>query len=244
MALGAVSPLQAADPQADAVMKRMRDTLRNTMTQLQTSEGERATLQTQLAESDQKNKDLASQIDALNKKLDAQTKQMAADKAAADKSISDLNFSMANRDREVARLNEALTKWKDGYSKAVDLARKKEAERADYASRVVVLDRKVADRERQNVELYNTGKEILNRYENFGLGNALLAREPFVGTARVKLQNQVQDYQDKLTEGKVKPTDTSGKAKATSAAPKAGPATSTAQAPASGNKPADQKSKS
>jgi hypothetical protein len=45
----------------------------------------------------------------------------------------------------------------------------------------------------------------LDRYEKFGLGDALTAREPFVGLTKVKFQNLVQDYQDKLSDQKVKP---------------------------------------
>jgi len=248
-ALAGVSSLQlqaaAPDAQVEAVLKRMRDTLRTTMTQLQTSEAEKATLQTQLAESDQKNKDLEARIAELNKKFDAQTKQMVTDKTASEKSISDLNFSLANRDREVARLNESLVNWKKGYDKAVAQIQKSEAQRAEYAAKAVAADRKVAERERQNLELYNTGKEILTRYENFGLGGALLAREPFVGTARVKLQNQVQDYRDKLQDQKVKPSD-KNKAAAAEPASHAKPASAAAgkPMPTAASKAPDPKSKS
>jgi chromosome segregation ATPase len=219
--LGAAAPLHAADnAQMEAVLKRMRDTLRNTMVQLQTAESEKQALQTQLTESDQKNKDLSAQAETLNKKIAEQSKQMLADKSDHDKKLTELNATVANRDQEIARLNEALAKWKEGYNKVAGIARSKEAERAQLASKVVVLDRKVSERERQNLELYKTGKEILTRYENFGLGNALLAREPFVGTARVKMQNQVQDYQDKLMDQKVKPADSMARSAAPAPAEK------------------------
>lgn len=51
--------------------------------------------------------------------------------------------------------------------------------------------------------MYQVGVEILNRYENFGLGDALLAREPFVGTTRVKFQNLIQQDQDQLTDSRI-----------------------------------------
>lgn len=248
VALGAPMALHAADnAQVEAVMKRMRETLRNTMVQLQTAEADKAALQTQLAESDQKNKDLSTQAETLNKKIAEQTKQMAAEKTDTDKKLADLNATVANRDQEIARLNEALAKWKEGYGKVTAIARSKEAERAQLASKVIVLDRKVSERERQNLELYKTGKEILTRYENFGLGNALLAREPFVGTARVKMQNQVQDYQDRLMDQKVKPADSKAHP-SPPPPPVEKPATTSkanttaSQAPAS--KSSDQKSKS
>jgi hypothetical protein len=61
------------------------------------------------------------------------------------------------------------------------------------------------DLRRRNNELFKLGNEILSRYEHFGLGTALTAREPFTGITKVKLQSLVQDYQDKLAEQKVKP---------------------------------------
>ena len=51
------------------------------------------------------------------------------------------------------------------------------------------------------------GKEILDRYENFAFGKALLAREPFTGLAKVRLEEQVQDYKDQLTDGMVREND-------------------------------------
>jgi hypothetical protein len=73
------------------------------------------------------------------------------------------------------------------------------------ASESIVLKRKLDDRDRKNFELFKLGNEILKRYEKFGLGDALAAREPFTGITRVKLQNLVQDYQDKLADQRVKP---------------------------------------
>ena len=135
--------------------------------------------------------------------VEALTKQSAADKDAADKAITDLKAKVADQDTELTQLKDALGKWKEGYAKAADIASAKEAERA--ASQVILLDRKVADRETKNAELFRIGSEILRRYERFGIGDALAAREPFVGIARVKLENQVQDYQDKLLDQKIKP---------------------------------------
>ncbi len=60
------------------------------------------------------------------------------------------------------------------------------------------------DQQRKNDALFAIGNEILSRYENFGLGNALANKEPFVGVTRVKFQNLIQSYQDKLIEQKIR----------------------------------------
>jgi hypothetical protein len=51
--------------------------------------------------------------------------------------------------------------------------------------------------------MYQAGMEILDRYEKFGLGDAILAREPFTAAKRVKFQNLVQDLSDKLTDARI-----------------------------------------
>jgi hypothetical protein len=56
----------------------------------------------------------------------------------------------------------------------------------------------------RNIALYELSNEILNRYAKFGLGLAIIAREPFIGTTRVKLENQVQDYGDRIRAMRIK----------------------------------------
>ncbi len=80
---------------------------------------------------------------------------------------------------------------------------KKEAERAKAAAQIIKLDRIVADQQIKNVQMYKVGTEILDRYEKFGLGEAILAREPFVGMTRAKFQTLMQDYQDKLVDQRI-----------------------------------------
>jgi hypothetical protein len=87
---------------------------------------------------------------------------------------------------------------------AVEIAQKMESERTKLAGQVIELQRKLADRESKNLALFKLANEILKRYQRFGLGDALAAKEPFTGVARVKLENLVQDYQDKLADQRVK----------------------------------------
>jgi hypothetical protein len=85
------------------------------------------------------------------------------------------------------------------------LVKKLSADRASKASQAVMLQRRVDDQQRRNSEMYKLGAEILDRYAKFGLGTALSAREPFVGVTRVKLENLVQDFSDKLADARIKP---------------------------------------
>ena len=63
----------------------------------------------------------------------------------------------------------------------------------------------MADLRTRNTALFTTGNEILDRYRKFSLGEAIAAREPFAGLTRVKLQNQLQEYGDKLLDQTAQP---------------------------------------
>jgi chromosome segregation ATPase len=185
--------LQAAD-QANTP----EDRLRSTMLQLRDAQNQVASLQSAQAESDKEKK-------ALSDRLDELTKQATADKDSVTKTIADLNTKVTDQDTLIAQLKDALEKWKAAYNKAVEVANNKEAQRAKLESQAIVLQRRVDDAETKNLALYQIGKEVLNRYEKFGLGTAITAREPFVGITKVKLENLVQDYSDKLSDQIVKP---------------------------------------
>lgn len=170
---------------------KLREALKNTMLQLRQAQNDNATLQAQQAEDQDKIKTLTDQNQTL-------TKQSIMDKQTADALITTLKDKNTAQTAVIARLQAEIVKWEAGYKLATDTVKAKEAERAKLASQVIVLQRKSDTLETQNVQLYDIGTEILNRYQKYSVGDALLAKEPFTGIMRVRLQNQVQDYQDKL----------------------------------------------
>jgi len=191
--------LRAADedPQA-AINAKLRDGLRNTMLQLRDAQGQIATLTATHTQDDAKIKELTAKLKALSE-------QAAADKAAAAKTKADYETKFAGQDARNAQQVEALAKWHKAYDELLAQAKVIDAKRAELAKQKILADRKIADQQRKNQELYELGKEILHRYERYGLGDALLAREPFVGISKVKFETYIQDNADKLTDQKVKP---------------------------------------
>jgi chromosome segregation ATPase len=172
---------------------RLKETLRNLTLRLRSAETERNNLLSDKAQFEQEKKTLTAKVDALTKQ------------AAADKELIDTLTSKADdQEKELLETRESLGKWKTAYEQLVATAQKSEAARAKLAGESIVLKRKLEDRERKNAALFKLGNEILTRYEKFGLGEALAAREPFTGLARVKLENLVQDYQDKIADQRVK----------------------------------------
>lgn len=192
------APLRAAEPEDPnvAANAKLREALRNSMLQVRTAQAETAKLQAEKAAADAK-------VTELTKKSDALAKQAAEDQAISKKKLEELTVTNDDLQKNVARLDETLTKWKDGYAKAAEVARAKEAERAKLADEKAILQAKVRDHKSQNLELYRLASEILTRYEKFSVGDALKAREPFTGITRAKLDSQIQDYRDKVEDGRI-----------------------------------------
>jgi chromosome segregation ATPase len=198
---GLTLPVLAAD--APDPSQKLREQLRGVMLQLRTAQTETANAQAAQAAAEAKNAELAKKIEAFEKNAVTLAKQASADKATAQESITKLNTKLEEREKRLVQFNEALEKFKAAYQKVSEIARTKEDERAKLASEAVVLKRTVADREAKNIALFNTSNEILDRYENYALGKALGAREPFIGTTRVKIENLVQGYKDKILDNRI-----------------------------------------
>lgn len=197
-----LAPLLQAAPEVDPTAK-LREQLRSTMLQLRKVQTDAANAQAAQAAAEAKSKELEAKLAEQEKRNAALVKQSNADKAAAEESIAKLNNQLAEREKRNLQFTEALEKWKAGYQKAAEVARTKEDERAKLQTENIELKRTVADREAKNISLFNTSNEILDRFENYALGKALGAREPFIGTQRVKVENLVQGYKDKILDNRI-----------------------------------------
>jgi chromosome segregation ATPase len=183
-----IGPMRAADQDA-----RVQQAMRNMTARLRAAETERDSLQSAKAQADQEKKVLTERLDGLTKQATADSQALAASKT-----------KLAERETENAQLQDAIQKLQGTQTRAVEIAQKAEGERVKLAGQVIELQRKLSDREAKNLALFKLANEILKRYERFGLGDALAAKEPFTGIARVKLENLVQDYQDKIADQRVK----------------------------------------
>ena len=181
--LAAAEPAEAGAP--------LRAALRDALLQLRSAQAEQAGAQAALAAATEERKILAEKFDAFKK-------QVVAERTVADQAAAALTAQVAEQKTTVARLGAELAKARQDGEKSAQAARAQEAEATRLAGEKLVLERRIAERERQNLALFQTANEILRRYEEFGLGTALRAKEPFVGLTRTKLENQVQGYQDKL----------------------------------------------
>jgi DNA repair exonuclease SbcCD ATPase subunit len=173
------------------------------MLQLRKAQTDTANAQALQTVAENRSKELDAKVASLEKRIEALAKQANSDKTAAEENIAALNNKLAERESRIAQYSEALEKWKQGYEKAAAVAREKEDERAKLASEIIVLKRIVADREAKNIALFNTANDILDRFENYSLGKALGAKEPFIGKSRVTVENLVQGYKDRIIDNRI-----------------------------------------
>lgn len=59
--------------------------------------------------------------------------------------------------------------------------------------------------EKKNARFFELNGELLGKYRDKGVGDALLEAEPFTGVKRVELDNLIEEYRDKLEAQKMEP---------------------------------------
>ena len=194
--LAAASPL-CAQTAAPTVESRLREQLKGMAGQLRTLETEKAALTADKAAAEEKAKKLETQVADLGKKLVEATD-------AATKQAEKLNGEIAAKNTEIEQTKAELAKATKFGSDAAALANKTKAERDKLAAEKIQLTRIVADQRMKNGKMFEIGNEILTRYEKFGFGTAITAREPFVGITRVRLETLIEEYGGKLAEQRLK----------------------------------------
>jgi chromosome segregation ATPase len=182
---------------------KLREQLKATALLLRAAETEKANALATFAAEQTKTAALQKEIDGLNAKITTETKRASEDKLASEAAIAKLNDTLISRENRLKEYSGALEKMKYAYNQVASTAMKKEAERAALFTENLSLKNTIADRERKNLKLYKTSLEILERYENYALGKALSAREPFIQKTRVTVENQVQGYKDVILDNRI-----------------------------------------
>jgi chromosome segregation ATPase len=182
---------------------KLREQLKATALLLRAAETEKANALATFAAEQTKTAALQKEIDGLNAKLTTENKRASEDKLASEAAIAKLNDTLIGRENRLKEYSSALEKMKYAYNQVASTAMKKEAERAALFTENLSLKNTIADRERKNLKLYKTSLEILERYENYALGKALSAREPYIQKTRVTVENQVQGYKDVILDNRI-----------------------------------------
>jgi len=197
------TPLIAVEEAGDPVVAKLREALRASTLQLRDAQGKIADLQASEIASERK-------ITKLEKEIKNLKAEAVKERNVQANAISELQNELTRTKAASAGHQTAVGKWRKEYGEAIERARKAEAATKKSDSQVVKLKRLVESQRYQNIRMYKVGMEILDRYDNFWFGDALLAREPFVGNTRVKLQNLAQEGQDKLLAARIRNEEGAG----------------------------------
>lgn len=176
--------------------EKFRQALRDTMLKLRDAQNQLANAQAAQYAAEAKAQEFEDKSTAL-------AKELAEERNTSTNLISGLKKTLAERDATIADQEASLAKWKKSHDQIGKLAVKREIQRRELEAKSLALERKVQDMQFKNIEMYKAAMATLERYEKFGLGDAILAREPFTAAQRVKFQNLVQDFADQLADARI-----------------------------------------
>jgi hypothetical protein len=197
-----------ARAQSDSAEARLRDELRQTTLQLRQEQDENAELRARQQTLEQQ---LGQQQNAAPAKApppsDAALLVRLRGEAAAQAAQAEAARQQA------AELQKSLAQWQEGYQKAVDAARGRDADARKFEALYHDLDGREQTCEQKNAELYDIGNELLDHYKNKGMWEALKDDEPFTRIHRVQLEQAAQGYHARLLDQKVQPAAATDSAK-------------------------------
>ncbi|MEJ0052086.1 MAG: hypothetical protein WDN02_12910 [Methylovirgula sp.] len=170
---------------------RLRDALRDALSQQRGLQDQITAVQAQLA-------DMTHDRDHLSQENDAAHARIKALQKAYNLAVTEFNQRLEER-------NQVLEKWRGAYEDAADVARAKDAERAKFqaSSQAFEADDKVCHS--KNAKLVKVSSDILAGYNKLDMWKVLATREPMIGYGGVAHETQVQTYLDQILDQKVQP---------------------------------------
>lgn len=153
---------------------------------------------------------LRSTINELHQLQDQQA-SLRAQKAAAEQERDALKAQLATAQAQLAHTGDSTAATTQARALASEVAQyKAAADQANGNAQTAQTDRDklkatLADAQKQlaicadkNTKLLKLGNEILDAYQQFDVGEAIAANEPFISIHRVELENMAQDFDDRL----------------------------------------------
>ncbi len=143
------------------------------------------------------NTKLKTERDAAN----AELKKLRAEKESLERQVNQSETSLTRASTANTRNTELMEQQKKRtedlvaqFRQTIEQLRTTELERNDAKAQSETRERAFEQCVASNQKLFETGNEVLDRYENKGKWDALREREPFTQTRRVRLQNLVDEY--------------------------------------------------
>ncbi len=177
--------IAALPVRAQSLEDKLRDQLRATVNQLHQAQDDEASMQAQKTAAEQERDQLKAQL--------------AAAKA-------ELAHAQHNTNTGATQALEAeVEQYKSASAQAATSVQQAQADRDKLQAQLADAQKKIGACEEKNAALLKLGKDVLDAYEQFDIGDAIGANEPFIGIKRVELENLAQGFDDRLHDGKYDP---------------------------------------
>ena len=171
-------------------------------------------LQLQLTAAQQEKTELASQVEALKKQLsemeskktELETKLSGQAKQISKLSDKQQQAELSNKQRQ-AELSDKyqetenkLKQMEQQYATTNNSLQQTKTEKEQEKKR---LDGDVQACEKKNAELYQLSVKLMDKYQNKGVWEAMSQKEPFTQLEKVRIENLLQEYRDKVESNRI-----------------------------------------
>lgn len=202
-ALLVTGPAAAA---SDKKANREREMLRRAQMQLQQVQGQIGTLEQEKAK-------LTQDLDAAAKaaksaegraaRLNRELKGERQQREALAKEIEQVKRDLAGARERLEQTSGRLTETQQSLVQTQRTLAATEADKRNLEGIKTRNEREIALCEDKNLKLYQTGRELMVRFEKKSCGEVMAQGEPFTGLKRVEVENLLEEYRDKLDEQKL-----------------------------------------
>ena len=183
---------------ADDETDHLRDALRHVTIDLRAAQDAQTTLQASLDQANKQNALLQQQVAALNAKA-AATPAAPVAPPVPPAELGQLRAQVAAARSQNAALRGGLAKWQGAYQQAATIARQKDLESRNLSGAGKAQSQQLATCRAENAKLTGVANDILHLYRSQSFRSVLVGSyEPLIGFDQVKLENIVQDYEDKI----------------------------------------------
>jgi multidrug efflux pump subunit AcrA (membrane-fusion protein) len=170
---------------------RMRDALRQAVTEMRAAQDQAAQAQADLQKAQAEKADLQKQLDAAKAAPPAPTVKPDV--------VASLQAQLKAAQAQLASGQQINAKLQGDVQGSLALARQKDSESRQLAAAQKAEGHPLDVCKATNAKLIDVSEGVLHLYESQSFRSILLkSYEPVLGLAKVKLENLVQDYDDKI----------------------------------------------
>jgi hypothetical protein len=203
--IGLTASLSAVRAQSDTTENRLRDVLRQTVTDLRAAQDNQVALQASLDQMKAQRDSLQQQVDHLTaQQASEHTEAPAAPAPAAappPPAIDEAKYRAAIDElrQQNAALQAGLQKWQAAYQNAAGIAQSKDLESRQSQATLTGSQATLSVCEGKNTRLLAVANDILHLYQTQSFRSLLVeSYEPLLGIKKVELENIMQDNEDRI----------------------------------------------